>query len=137
MTTITLDLSPELAQQLHAEAARQGMEPDRYILDTLQDRLRSNVAIAQPTEADLLQQINIGFSAQDWEIYHGLIAKRRAETLTAEEYERLVMMSDRLEKMNVARVRALIQLAALRNQPLTDLMQSLGINPETEALDYV
>lgn len=63
----------------------------------------------------MLQQINIGFSAQTWEEYHALIAKRHAETLTPEEYEQLIQMSDRLEQLNVTRILALIQLATYRS----------------------
>lgn len=136
MTTITLNLSPELEHKLCAEAAKQGLEPERYILNTLQERLQPSLPTAQPTEADLLQQINIGFSAQTWEQYHTLIAKRHAETLSPEEHEQLIQLSDRLEKLNVDRIQALIQLATLRNQPLTDLMQTLGISPDPEVMDY-
>lgn len=136
MTTITLNLSPELEHKLCAEAAKQGLEPERYILNTLQERLQPSLPTAQPTEADLLQQINIGFSAQTWEQYHTLIAKRHAETLCPEEHEQLIQLSDRLEKLNVDRIQALIQLATLRNQPLTDLMQTLGISPDPEVMDY-
>jgi hypothetical protein len=84
----------------------------------------------------LLQQINIGFSARTWEEYHALIAKRHAETLTPEEHKQLIQMSHRLEQVNVARIQALIQLATFRNQPLTELMQTLGINPHPEIVDY-
>ena len=126
MTTITLNLSPELEHHIRTEASRQGVEPDRYILNALQERLQPRLPTTQPTEADLLQQINIGFSAQTWEQYHALIAKRQAETLTPEEHKQLIQMSDRLEQLNVARIQALIQLATFRNQPLTDLMQTLG-----------
>ncbi len=137
MTTITLNLSPELEHQIRAEASRQGVEPDRYILNALQESLQPKLPTTQPTEADLLQQINIGFSAQTWEQYHALIAKRHAETLTPEEHEQLIQMSARLEKLNVTRIQALIQLATFRNQPLTDLMQTLGINPHPDIVDYV
>ncbi len=136
MTTITLNLSPELEHKLCTEAAKQGLEPERYILNTLQERLQPSLPTAQPTEADLLQQINIGFSAPTWEQYHTLIAKRHAETLSPEEHEQLIQLSDRLEKLNVDRIQALIQLATLRNQPLTDLMQTLGISPDPEVMDY-
>jgi deferrochelatase/peroxidase EfeB len=137
MTTITLNLSPELEHQIRIEAARVGVEPDRYILNALQESLQPRLPTTQPTEADLLQQINIGFSAQTWEEYHALIAKRHAETLTPEEHEQLIQMSDRLEQLNVTRIQALIQLATFRNQPLTDLMQTLGINPHPDIVDYV
>jgi predicted HD phosphohydrolase len=84
----------------------------------------------------LLQQINIGFGAQTWDQYHALIAKRHAETLTPEEHEQLIQMSDRLEQLSVARIQALIQLATFRNQPPTDLIQTLGINPHPDIVDY-
>jgi hypothetical protein len=45
-------------------------------------------------------------------------------------------MSDRLENLNVLRIQALIQLANLRNQPLSDLMQTLGISPNFDMMNY-
>jgi hypothetical protein len=129
MTAITLNLSPELEQKLRNEAAKEGIEPDCYIVNTLQEHLQSQNMLEKRTESDLLEQINIGFSAKTWAQYHNLIAKRRAETLNPEEHEDLIRLSDCLEKLNVTRIQALIQLANLRDQPLSDVMQSLGIRP--------
>jgi thymidylate kinase len=137
MTTITLNLSPELEQKLLNEAAKEGIEPDCYIVNALQEHLQSQHMLEKKTESDLLEQINIGFSAETWAKYHNLIAKRHAETLSPEEHEDLIQLSDRLEKLNVTRIQALIQLANLREQPLSDLMQNLGIRPNPEVLDYV
>jgi hypothetical protein len=136
MTTIPLNLSPDLEQKLRAEAAKEGIEPDCYIVNALQERFQSNPMLEKATEADLLQQINIGFSAETWAQYHTLIAKRHAETLSPQEHAELIQLSDRLEKLNVVRIQAFIQLANLRNQPLSDLMQTLGISPNPEVLDY-
>jgi hypothetical protein len=133
MTTITLNLSTELDDRLRIEAAKQGIAPDLYILKTLQERLAPEVT---PTEADLLQQINLGFSAQTWAEYHDLISKRQAETLTPQEHEQLIQLSNYLERQNVVRIRALSQLATLRNQSLDELMQHLGLNLNSEAVDY-
>lgn len=133
MATITLNLPSELEQQLRLEAEKQGLEPARYILHTLQERLQP---ADPPTETQLLQQINIGFSAETWEQYRALIAKRRAETLTSAEHQQLIALSDRLEHLNVKRISALIQLANLRNQSLPELMQSLGISPNPNLLNY-
>jgi hypothetical protein len=130
MTIITLQLPSELEQQLLAAATAQGIPPDLYIL---QERFQSS---APKTEAELIQQINIGLSPSDWQQYHALIAKRQAETLTQTEHQQLIATSDRLEKLNVQRIQALIQLANLRHQSLPELMQSLGINANPEILDY-
>jgi hypothetical protein len=135
MNSITLQLSSELEQQLLSAAIEQGIEPDLYILNTLQERLRSNHSVPM-TEAELIQQINIGLSSSDWEKYHALIVKRQAETLTQDEYQQLVSMSDRLEKLNVQRIQSLIQLAKLRQQTLPELMENLGINANPDVLDY-
>jgi hypothetical protein len=137
MSSITLQLSSELEQQLLSAATEQGIAPDLYILNTLQERFRPNNFLSVPrTEAELIQQINVGLSVADWEEYHALIAKRQSEMLTQEEYERLVTMTDCLEKLNVQRVKSMIELANLRHQPLSELMNSLGISADPEILDY-
>ncbi len=133
MTIITLQLPSELEQQLLVAATAQGISPDLYILNTLQERLQSPTP---KTEAQLIQQINIGLSPPDWQQYHTLIAKRQAEILTQIEHQQLIAISDRLEKLNVQRIQALIQLANLRQQSLPELMQSLGISANPEILDY-
>ncbi|WP_017297584.1 hypothetical protein [Nodosilinea nodulosa] len=132
MTQITLDLSPELEAQLRVEAAKQGLDPQRYILETLHTRLAANKAIATQlpaAEADLLQQINLGLSTDVWDEYYALIDKRQTETLTANEHHRLIEISDQIEALNVERIQALVQLAALRQQSLDDVMDDLGIKP--------
>ena len=133
MANITLQLPPELEQQLRTEAAKQGINPDRYILNALQERLqafpRPNASLPK-AEADLMQQINLGLSTEQWEEYHNLLAKRRAETLTAEEHARLIAISDQIEGANVQRVHALGTLAEMRGTDLSTLMQALGISPE-------
>jgi hypothetical protein len=135
MTTITLQLSPELEQQLRLQAAQQGIHLDRYILNALQERLQpswGNTAADSKTETDLLEQINLGLSSDRWADYHSLIAKRRAETLTDAEQSRLITISDEIEQANVLRVRALIALAELRGSDLSTLMRELSIIPQID-----
>ncbi len=78
-------------------------------------------------ESDLLKEINLGVSTDTWAQYHTLIAKRQAETLTDEEQQQLIGISDRLEIANVRRMKALIELSDLRGQSLSIVMQELGI----------
>lgn len=136
MATITLELTPELEQQLRDEAAKQGLDPSRYIVNALKERLRPamrDVSRLSKAEADLLQNINLGLSPEMWEHYHALIAKRRAETLTAEEQATLIEISDQIEQANAHRIQYLIELASLRGTSLEAVMQELGI----EAPAYV
>jgi len=135
MATLQLEISPELEQQLRAEAARKGLDPGHYVLTLLQQQLRPtqprtnspNVPALPPTEAKLLQQINLGLSAEEWDLYYDLIEKRQAETLTDEEHARLIKISDQIEIANARRIAALIQLAGLRGTSLETEMRNLGI----------
>jgi hypothetical protein len=132
MSTINLTLSEELDRKLRIEATKQGVEPDRYILNTLATSLQPAVS----TEASLLEKINTGLSQESWQQYHALIQKRQAETLTEEDYTQLIQLTTRLETLNVQRIQSLIQLATLRNQTLDEVMQDLGINTEFDVLDH-
>jgi hypothetical protein len=134
MATITLELTPELELQLRNEAAKQGLDPNHYIVNALKERLRSvprDVSRLSKAEADLLQNINLGLPPEMWERYHTLIAKRRAETLTPQEQVTLIEISDQIEQANARRIQYLIELASLRGTSLEAVMQELGI--ETQA----
>lgn len=128
--TITLDLTAELERQLRDEAARAGLDTGEYIVQTLEERLRHTRQAAprlSSAETELLQKINLGLSQEDWQRYHTLIAKRRAETLTSDEHAALIALSDRIEEANVRRIQALVELARLRQTSLEALIQELGL----------
>ena len=136
MATITLELTPELEQQLRDEAAIQGLAPTHYIVNALKERLRPvprDVSRLSKAEANLLQNINLGLPPEMWEHYHALLAKRRAETLTPQEQATLIEISDQIEQANACRIQYLIELASLRGTSLEVVMQNLGI----EAPAYV
>ena len=127
---VTLDITPELEAQVRAAAARQGLDADSFILNVLEERLRVGENIPPrltETEASLLQKINQGLAQEVWQRYTELVAKRQAETLTAEEHEALILLSDQIEQANATRMDYLIQLAQLRQVSLASLMQNLGI----------
>jgi pantothenate kinase len=65
----------------------------------------------------------------EWQRYHALIEKRQTETLTPEEHEELITLSDQLEEANVDRIRALADLAQLRQTSINALMAELNFLP--------
>jgi hypothetical protein len=138
--TLRIELRPELEMQLREEAARAGMDPNTFVVKTLEERVHQaqNRADRLPPhlpekEADLLQRINQGLPPELWQRYHDLIDKRRAETLTPEEHADLIALSDQIEEANARRIGLLIELARLRQTSLEALMEQLGI----KAPDYV
>jgi len=84
-------------------------------------------------EAELLKQINLGIALKTWQKYDTLKAKRQAATLTPTEHEELIAIGNKIEIANAQRIFALSQLATLRNAPLEELMEELGIRaPKVE-----
>ena len=66
------------------------------------------------SEAALLRQVNLGFSADWWTTYRKLIAQRQAERISEADLVRLVEMSEAVERANVPKIQALRKLAAMR-----------------------
>ena len=104
-------------------------EPD---LDQLLDRVlllrakrKNNILSA--AETDLLLQINQGVHTELHQQYQALKKKQDAEILTGGEYEELLELSDRIEIIAAARAGSLVKLSQLRQVPLTQLMNELGI----------
>ncbi len=130
--TLTIEIDRELEEQLRTEAARAGLDPDQYIVNALEERLRErasprDTARLTVAESELLQKINQGMPEHGWLRYKELIAKRRAETLSTDEQTELIEISDQVELANAERMAHLAELARLRGTPLEDLMRELGI----------
>jgi hypothetical protein len=128
--TLILEINPELEQALRATAERQGLAPDRYVLDVLQGRLARDqnlpARLSRP-EAELLQRINEGLPPATWERYHALKEKRDAETLTLDEHAELIQLVNEVEDWNVRLVELVGALAQLRQVPLRAMMDELGL----------
>jgi len=136
--TITIEMAPELEQQLQQAAAQAGLAPEVYIVETLRDHLalpaqqRSHVQPLSATESELLLKINHSLEGIAWARYHALVAKRRAETLTADEQQELIALSDQIEAANAERMTYLAELARLRNVSLAALIRQLGLQPPAD-----
>lgn len=134
--TMTIDLPPELETSLHNEAAKEGLAADRFVIDTLRERLSQNhikqdMPRLSKAESELMQRINEGLPVETWRQYHALIAKREAGTLTADEQQVLVGLIDQVELAHARRLGSLLELAHLRGTTLDTLMDALGIAKPT------
>ncbi len=126
---ITLNLPDSLAKQLREVAAFSQRGLEDVLLDWLdRGRTSSTQILSNPSEADLLRQVNLGFSVDWWDIYRSLIAERRAEVISEADLVRLVSMSDALEKANVGRVEALGKIAKIRGCTIEQVMESLEMS---------
>ncbi len=84
-------------------------------------------------ESALLLKINQGIPPAVQQRYDELIDKRDARTLTPEEYRELLDMTDQVELFDAKRMERIMELARLREQPLSVLLEELGISPSADA----
>jgi uncharacterized protein (DUF2461 family) len=126
--TLVIQLPIDLEQRLREAAASAGLDPGEYVVAAVRDRLagQESPAVASP-EAELLQRINQGLPTEAWAEYRSLVERRRDETLTADEHERLIRLSDQIETTNARRIESLVELAGLRGTTVRALMDQLGI----------
>jgi hypothetical protein len=82
-----------------------------------------------PSESELLQKINVGLPRSVRVRYKQLIAKRRAETLTPQEYAELLRLGGQVEEYDAQRITWLADLAQLRGVSLEELMDTLDLWP--------
>ena len=130
--TMTLDLPLELEKHLQDEAAQEGLAPDRFVLDALEERLYKrragqDVPHLSKEESELMQRINEGLSEETWLRYHDLVSQRKAGTLTQEQHQELILLSDQVEMDYAQRLGLVLELARLRGTSLEAQMKTLGI----------
>ena len=116
--TLVIDMAPETERRLRDEAARKGLEPERYARHMLEEQLHRERQADAPSlpraESELLQHINEGLPVETWRQYHALIAMRDAGTLTADDRKTLVGLIDKVEIAHARRMEYLVELANLR-----------------------
>jgi hypothetical protein len=81
------------------------------------------------SETELLARIRQELPHEFKRRYSDLAKKRDAGSLTPEEYQELIRLTDQLEHWQVERVEALADLAELRKAPLKELLQELNLKP--------
>jgi len=64
--------------------------------------------------------------------FNQLRRKLRDETISEREYEELLSLWQEVERRNVERLKALIELAKLRGVSVQELMRQLGIGENTD-----
>lgn len=101
-------------------------ELKQFVTQVLSLQARRSPA-ADVREEQLLEQVRRGVPDETVRRYDELVAKRRAETLSPEEHGELLRLTDEVERWGVERVRAVVELAALRGVPPDRQMQELGV----------
>jgi hypothetical protein len=131
---LTIDISVDLEPRLLQAAAKRGMGPDEYVVQTVRSHLAQEGGSApslNPEQSRLLTEINEGLSQIEWDRYYALIDQRRGGSLSEVEFLELEALSNRIEDLNVRRMERLAELARLRQMSMPELLDQLGIVPPT------
>lgn len=101
---------------------------DTLIANILSLRIQRETPDNQRKEAILLKKINKSLPIGQIERFKELNQKRLEETIASEEYAELLTLLDKIEKLNVSRLKYLTSLALLRKVTVRELMKQLGIS---------
>jgi hypothetical protein len=126
---VTSQIEIELEQLLNGVAQLETTDLEKFIGQVNLILARRKVANLPQPEAELLQQINRGLSAETQHRYNELRAELQAGTITPDEHRELLVLVDIVEQADAERLQHLIELSQLRQVPLHDLMNQLGIHP--------
>lgn len=119
----------ETEQLLNAALQMSEEELKQFVAKLFALKARERVPALSEQESKLMLQINQGLSSADARRRKELIAKRQSYTITEDELQELIGLTDEAERLNVERVKHLIELAHVRNVPLEELIDQLGIKP--------
>lgn len=119
----------EKEQLLNAMLQMPRSEMEEFVRKMFSIKAREYAPTLSARESELLLQINSGLPAPMRLRLNELIEKRRAYTIQPEELQELRQLTDQIEMSDAERLKCLIELAALRNIPLDDLINQLGLKP--------
>jgi cation transport regulator ChaC len=119
----------ETDKLLNAALQMSQSELEQFVSRLFSLKAREYAPTLSERESELLLKINQGLPPQTRQRLNELIEKRQAYSITQDELQELRQMTDRIEKSDAERLKLLIELAALRNVPLDDLIIQLGLKP--------
>jgi replication-associated recombination protein RarA len=100
---------------------------EQFVSQVIKLQAQRKATSLPKNEAELLMKINQGIPSDTQKVYNDLIVKREAETLTVEEHQHLLLLTEQVEKLQAQRVQYLVELASIRGVSLSTLMDDLGI----------
>jgi hypothetical protein len=127
VSTVRLRVRVTPDDLLEAVSQLDQAELDQFVARVLSLRARRQGPCLSDDESRLLQQINQGLPEPAASRYWELMDRRRAGTLTHEEHQELLGLTDQAEMLEAARAEAILELARLRDKPVDAVLQELGI----------
>lgn len=128
--SVTIALPPVMEQQLRDDAAVQGVSVEQYVSRLVLAGL-SEPESKKPeemTENELYQKIQLRVQPKEMEEFYLLSGQLRANRISEEAYEKLLILTNRIELAHAERMRFVLALAQKRNISLEAMMTELGLS---------
>ncbi len=119
----------ETDELLKAAAQLPQVELEQFVRRLFSLKARERTSVLSEREAELLDRIYQKLPDDTQQRLNELIKKRQAHTITPDELQELIELTDQAEAFDVARLELISELAHLRNVPLAQLIQQLGLKP--------
>ncbi|MCX6048453.1 MAG: STAS/SEC14 domain-containing protein [Chloroflexi bacterium] len=130
---VTSKIELDFDEVLQGVARLETIELEQFAEKIIALRAQRRAPSLPQNEAELLEKINQGMSPDIRSRYAELNIKLHEETITPEEQQELLNLTDQRELADAERIRNLITLAELRNVSVDDLIIQLGIRRPTYA----
>ena len=127
MPTIQSKNGNSTAKLLQATANLSPLELDNFVNQAIALRAMRHAPNVSLDEANLLLKINQGLPSHQQNRFDYLAEKLQLETMTIEEREEFLKLTNRIEKQDAKRIELLGKLAEIRKQTLDEVMKDLGI----------
>ncbi len=131
---LTSQIELELDEVLNSVSLLDTRTLDQFTERVLALRAKRYAPSLRANESDLLQKINQGVPTSVRSRFHYLNERLHEELIAPEEHQELLQLIEQIEMADVARLKAMIELARLRNVSVNTLMQQLGIHIPTYAV---
>lgn len=103
------------------------VELEQFVRRLFSLKARERASVLSEREAELLEKIYQKPPAARQQRMNQLIEKRQAYTITPDELQELIELTDQAEAFDAARLELISELAHLRNVPLDQFIQQLGL----------
>jgi hypothetical protein len=129
---MTLEILPPLEDRLQRVARKLHLEESGYekLLIAVLDKVLLGEDNRPVDEAALLTAATQGFPPEWWNRYRRLVTKRESGTITPEDLQVLIQMTEAAEERHAARLEAITALASMRGEEPRQLMSEMGLLPE-------
>lgn len=123
---LNVKLTPQDLRQ--ALAQLDTPELDNLVSELLLIKAQRHAPLLPKEQSALLQKINQGLPSTQQDRFAYLTSRRQAGSLTGDEHDELIRLNQKLEARTIERLQYLVELAQLRQIPLPELLDELGLD---------